>query len=222
MRMKLALLVGSACLVFVSSIPVHADIGIGGRVGTLGIGVEVTKLLAPGFNARVGFNLFSYGYSAVEDEVNYDMNLNLRSFAILFDLHPAPNRGFRLTGGILLNGNGVDMTALSMTSYTIGNTTYSADQLGTLEGKVDLGNVTPYLGIGYGNAVSRRIAFHFDLGVVFQGAPDVTLSATGLIALDPRFVSDLNEEEASIEDSIRWFKYYPVVSLGISFMSSVF
>ena len=37
-------------------------------------------------------------------------------------------------------------------------------------------SVAPYLGIGYGNVWTKGVNFYFDLGVMFQGSPKVSLT----------------------------------------------
>jgi hypothetical protein len=66
----------------------------------------VAKGFTPNFGVRAGFNYFSYGYDATESDVSYDLELELKNFAILADWHPFEG-AFRLSGGILINGNGL-------------------------------------------------------------------------------------------------------------------
>ena len=53
--------------------------------------------------------------------------------------------------------------------------------------------------------------------VVFVGAPEVDLTATGPVASDPGFQQDLAEEEQKVSDDLEPFKYYPIVSLGLTY-----
>ena len=67
--------------------------------------------------------------------------------------------------------------------------------------------------------VSQRSAgggsgFFLDAGVAFHGTPEVELSATGPIASDPTFQSDLRLEESDIDDDASSVKVYLVLSLG--------
>jgi len=92
--------------------------------------------------------------------------------------------------------------------------------ISALDGSVGFGAVAPYFGIGCGNAVSKsgRLRFAFDLGVMFQGSPEVDLTAT---ASDPGLQSELNaeleKEVKEIEDDVKDIKLYPVISLGLSY-----
>jgi hypothetical protein len=76
----------------------------------------------------------------------------------------------------------------------------------------------PYLGIGFGNPLGRRIGMMFDLGVGIGDVPTVDLEATGPIAGDPAFADDLEAEEAEFEENIPGLlRYFPILSLAVSF-----
>lgn len=195
----------------------HAiGLGVTGKAGSLGIGVEVTKSLIPHVNIRGGLNFLNYAFDQTEGGNDYDFDLKLKSFSILADLHPIPGRGLRLSGGIIFNNNHLDMVSVASGSYSIGNRTYTGAEVGTLNGTVDFKSTAPYFGIGWGNATSGRFGLALDLGVVLQGVPQVSLTATGLVTSDPTFVQELNREVQELENDISEFQYYPVISLGLS------
>lgn len=217
--MKRLWLIGLVCAALLWAVPAHAArAGLTVKGGTLGIGVDVTGSIVPKVNVRGNFNIFKYGFSGTQSDVRYDLDLKLRSFAILLDLHPIPQKGFRLSGGLLFNKNRLDMVSDQITAtYTIGTKVYTANQVGRLNGGVKFKTGAPYLSIGWGNATGRRVGVAFDLGVAFQGAPDVFLAATGPIASDANFRSELAQEVQEVEDDLKEFKYWPVISLGITF-----
>lgn len=191
-----------------------ADLGLGVKAGTLGLGVEGTVGLATGVNLRAGLNSFSYDYSDSASGINYDVDLDLKSYALLLDWHPFAG-SFKLTAGVLSNRNGATMTATPTGSVTIGNTTYPASAVGQLRGEVDFKSSAPYAGIGWGNAAgkTRGLGFSFELGVLFQGAPEVTLTSTNPAVAQ----NDLDAEAREIEDDVSSFKSYPVISFGLSY-----
>jgi len=134
--MKKTWFVGLVCLALLWAAPARAaKAGLTIKGGTLGIGVDATASLAPRLNARGNFNFFKYSFSGTQSGVKYDVDLKLRSFAILLDLHPAPGSGFRLSGGLLFNKNRLDMVSDQLTgTYTIGSKTYTVAQVGKLNG----------------------------------------------------------------------------------------
>jgi len=195
-----------------------ADLGVGARVGTLGLGIEATKSLVPMVNARGGFNFFSFGYDAEVSGVDYDATLSLRSLHLLADYHPLPLLGFRLSGGALINLNELEVVSQPAIQFTFGDDEipFEGDDVGTVTGVVEFSAFAPYLGLGWGNAASSRIALALDLGVVFQGSPAVELKADGHLADDPTLRTSLEEEAANAEDDLSAFKFYPVASIGLS------
>jgi hypothetical protein len=183
------------CLALLWTAPAHGGVGLTLKGGTLGIGVDGTVSLVPRLNARANFNFFNYSFTGTQSDVRYKTDLKLKSFAVLADLHPAVRSGFRLSGGLVFNRNKLKMQSDQITgTYTIGNQTYTAGQVGSLNGGVDFKPSAPYLGLGWGNATGRRVGFAFDLGIVFQGSADVTLAATGPIASDANFQQNMTRE----------------------------
>jgi hypothetical protein len=108
------------------------------------------------------------------------------------------------------------MVSVPSGSYSIGNRTYTGAEVGTITGTVDFASSAPYFGVGWGNATSGRLGIALDLGLVFQGTPQVSLLTTGILSSDPTFVQELNREVQELEDEIKEFKYSPVISLGLS------
>jgi hypothetical protein len=148
----------TAVLVCALSSSSHAGIGIAGRAGTLGLGVEVTQSLVPMINVRGGLNWLNYGLDGNKSGVDYKIDLKLKSFSAFVDLHPVPLMGFRLTGGIVFNSNGLDMVSEQISgTINVGGTDYPTGDVRNLIGNVDFKSTAPYFGIGWGNAANSRI-----------------------------------------------------------------
>ncbi len=198
----------------------QGEFGLALKGGTLGAGLEGTIGILDNVNARLGFNYFSYEYDGSESGVDYDVDLDLRSLSLLVDWHPV-NNGFRISAGALYNGNQVEAIgkASGGTTFSINDTNYTAADVGTLKGDIDFNSFAPYLGVGYGNAVGKDKTwnFVFDLGVMYQGEPDVSFSTTGALSNDASFLSDLEAERQQLESEIEDFQFYPVLSFGISY-----
>jgi hypothetical protein len=196
------------------------DVAIGLKGSTLGIGGEVTMNLIPSLNVRSGFNAFNYTGSATKSDIDYKYKLKLQTVPVLLDLHPFADSGFRLSSGILINNNKVTATGKSQSTYKIGDVTYSASDIGALTGKIDFNKVSPYAGIGWGNAVAKHssLTLSCDLGVMFQGTPKVSLAASNPVtAANAAFQSELAKEITKVKDSTDSIKYYPVVSIGLAY-----
>jgi hypothetical protein len=189
------------------------EMALTAKLGSLGLGVEGTFGLAEHFNARLGLNKFDYDRTETVSDIQYDLNLEWQSISLLADWHPFGN-AFRFTAGLMNNGNELNGTSTS-SGLTVGNTFYPG---AGLDAKLDFDSTAPYLGVGWGNALSagKGWGFNVDLGIMYQGSGNVTLTPTGTGA---SFVSpqDVALEEQRFEDDIKDYKYYPVFSFGVSY-----
>ena len=208
-------------------------IAAGVKLGTTGIGLEATTAITPVLNARATVNLFNYSYDATEDGIEYDAKLKLQTFGGMLDWHPFGST-FRITGGLLANGNKADLKATCPQQCEVGDLSVQGGSA-RIDGKLDFNKTAPYLGIGWGNAMTGGNWFgSFDLGVLFQGEPKAQLAGSGVAASvrdnntglsrsnvdignDPMVQSAIADEETSLQEEVKDFKFYPVVSVGFGY-----
>jgi hypothetical protein len=198
------------------------DLGLSGKIGTLGLGADLTIGISSTLNGRVGINGLSYdmdvgGDEDEDGETSEEVQTELSWFTIagLLDWHPFEN-GFRLSGGLMLNNNEIVLSADPNDLVDINDTEYA---ITSLTGEVSFDQMAPYLGIGYGNAVGEDGRWHFacDLGVMFQGTPQVSIKATSANpAMQASLDSDLAAETQDIEEDAEAFDMFPVLSVGVS------
>ena len=191
----------------------HLGFRIAPRISTLGAGLEVAKGFSPNFGVRAGFNYFSYGYDATESDVSYDLDLELKNFAILADWHPFEG-AFRISGGILLNGNGLTGLAKPTAPVAIGNADYD---LTSVNLDISYNSVAPYFGLGWDTTFGDddNWGFAFDLGLIYSGSPDATLNVSGPDEANPLLADDLNRERQELQNDLDTLKWWPVVSAGV-------
>lgn len=201
----------TAALLSAGAAQADAGLGLGVKAGTLGLGAEITKSFTETINGRVGFNSYKFTTSGKEGDVDYDIDMKWQSTALLLDWHPGGG-SFRLTAGYMLNGNKLDMKAKPDSSYKIGDSYFSVDNLG---GTVDFSD-GPYIGLGWGNSARKGFGFSFELGAMYQDSPKVKLSGT-CTGICTGFDDELVKEEKKAQDSLDSFKWYPQVAVGISY-----
>jgi len=191
---------------------------LGLKASTLGLGLEAEKSFLDSIGGRIGVNYFTYSYSGTEDDIEYDFDLNLMSLSALLDWHPFQG-SFRISGGAIYNNNDLEANAKKSATLKIGDSTYTEAQIGTLKGKVDFNDVAPYLGLGLDTSFGKdkSFGFLFELGAVFQGSPQVDLSADGPIASNATFQSNLAKEEEKLQSALDNFEIYPVLAVGLSY-----
>jgi hypothetical protein len=195
--------------------------GVGIRAGTTGIGGDVAFDLVPTLSARFGYSWLNFNTSVDSSDTNYDAKAKLSNGNLFLDWAPL-GPFFRVTGGLVLNANKVDVTAQATGgTYTLGGTMYPAAAIGNLTGTVKSGSsAAPYLGIGYGRVAGAGVNFYADLGVMFQGTPKATLTATCSPGTPAALCSQIQAstvlEAIDLHDNIKNFKYFPVASIGVT------
>jgi hypothetical protein len=193
------------------------NFGIGVKAGTLGIGVEGTWRPLPYIDLRLGANQFDYAENGVYGGVNYDAEINLDNYYVTGNVH-FPLSPFRLTGGLYSNGN--EFNAVSGDNGAIifiGGDPYPADAVGTLSATAAFDSTSPYFGVGFDFTVLGKVGLNLDFGILWQGSPQVSMSADGLLAGNPTFAQSLEAERAELENELGDYKAWPVVSLGFVF-----
>ena len=186
------------------------------RASTLGLGVEIAHTLPlANLTGRLAWNGYTYDTSDTIEGVPYEVELDLSSITALVDWRPWGTMT-HFTGGLVFNGNEIGATGQASATYDIGGMTYAAADVGNLSGRTTFDDVVPYAGVGWNIPIAPKTAFSIELGIVFQGAPSVTLEADGLLATDPVFQDELEAERSEFEKDIEDYEYYPVVGIGIS------
>ena len=182
----------------------RSDIAVTGKIGSLGLGAELDLGLTDSLGARIGINGLTYKYNATSSTVNYDFKLQLQTVSALADWYPFQG-SFRTSAGLMYNNNKVSLGGLPTGgTYTINGTTYSSTDVGSLQGDMSFNKVAPYIGIGWGNPAARDKGWGMtsDIGVLFQGT---------------QLQSDTAAENTKLQNDLRNFKWWPVVSVGISY-----
>jgi hypothetical protein len=180
--------------------------GIGARVGTTGLGADVAWDLAPTLSARLGYSAGTVNHD-VSTDITYHGKLKLSNLNTFLDFAPLGPL-FRITGGFIFNQNKFDVQSDTVNGVSVSGTVKPEK------------SAAPYLGIGYGRVSGTGVNFYADLGVMYQGTPQATLSANcGAFAGTPQCSnaqSQIAAEQARLEDKLKNAKYYPVLNVGLT------
>lgn len=189
------------------------DLGLGVKAGTLGLGLEASWQPLPYLDIRLGANAYDYEDDGTQAGVPYDATLALDNYYATGNFH-FPVSPMRVTAGIYSNGNEFQMLNDEGADLDIGGINYPGAGIGTLTSVTSFGSTSPYVGIGLDFTLAGKVGLNMDFGVLWQGEPEVTLEADGLLALDPGFQAALEAERLELEDEMSDFKAWPVVSIG--------
>jgi hypothetical protein len=204
---------GAADIEAASARPGPFALGIVG--GTLGVGAEASFRLNDWMVLRADGSGFSLSVTKTLSGNPYVIDAKALSAGLTADWHPFAN-GFRLSGG----GRYLDMRLSGSASggnFTINNTEYSVAALGALHAAVEGGNkIGPYAGIGFDSThfSSGPLSLSLDVGAIYTGQPKVALSTDKSV---PGLDTNLRAEEKKIEDTIKYFSFYPVIMLAGKF-----
>ena len=190
--------------------------GIGAGISSLGFNVEVSQALTNNLALRLGYNSASYDTDGETDGIDYEYELDWSSANLTLDWHPFGN-GFRLSVGALSNDNSIEAESKDLSgTVEVGDGNFTAAQVGRIEGDIEFDSFAPYAGIGWGRIPESGLGFMLDLGIAFQGSPDVELrSVDGVLSDDPTLNAALAEEEKQLEDDVEDFDLYPVIKLNL-------
>ena len=185
--------------------------GIGLRAGTTGVGADYGFDIAPTLGGRIGLSAMNFNTDVDTSDVRYDAKAKILTGSLLLDWSPLGP--FRISGGFMPNRNKIDLTG-----QPSGGGSFPAGSSLTGEVKPER-SFAPYLGIGYGNVWTRGVNFYFDLGVMFQGSPEVSLnlncgSASTTDCNTAR--TRLEDERRRVQDKVDRYKYYPVANIGLT------
>jgi len=191
--------------------------GLGIAGGTLGVGPQVTYRASPHFGVRANATFLSLSHAEAVDDIDYDGDVDLRSFGALLDWYPTGG-GLRLSLGARSNENEVGVVGAPGTSVTVGDTTYTPQQVGTLSGTVSFAEFAPTLTVGYGGTVGEGFTFGAEIGVMWQGAPRINdLRATGPLAGTVLLQADIEREEQRIEAELDDFEVWPILQMEFQY-----
>jgi hypothetical protein len=206
-------------LILSASLPLQAmaadamvDIDV--HASTLGMGAGFAVPLSENIAARLSVSKYTYSYQTTSDNIKYDSSLKLENVAALLDWHVFSG-ATHLTGGMIYNNNSFDMVGIpgAGSQYNINGSPYT---LTSLNANISFNKFVPYLGFGWsGRASKTGFSFKSDIGVMYQGAPQATLTVTGSGA--SAAAADVAVAQAKLNEDMKSFSIYPVISIGMGY-----
>ena len=223
--------------------PAHAregyGISVGPHISTLGYGGHGKLKLSPYLAVNIEGNMFNVNFDKSLRNSSYKFDWHMTNIGLNVEVHPFKN-AFFIGGGYFWNNSKLNLRLSSTRDVTIpvtiteeitveGETfqisfeeevTFTAEEIGSVNGTIEYAKFLPFLGIGYDSAFNRpndNLTFYFRAGVLFTGTPTVTLTADGSVADDPDVQAELSREEQSVEDVLGEFGLYPVITVGLRY-----
>ncbi|MEH6436020.1 hypothetical protein [Massilia sp. DD77] len=212
------------CAALLTAACAHAQVGVTLDAGTTGAGVHLVVPMETTLNGRFGINYFKHDFEKRSGLIDYQLDGKLQTIDALFDWYLRPGSPFRVTGGVIYNGTRFDAvgSADRAGKFRINGKEYSAADVGVLKGTVNFRKAAPYLGVGWGNALSqdKRLNFSADLGAIYQGEAHVNLVSIGCTTsrtVCTALANDVSVEELRLAEDVSDYKFYPVLRASISY-----
>ncbi len=200
----------------------QGDISIGVQGGSLGLGLEAGIELTEYLELRTGVNYLTFDFDTTISNFDYNFEPEFFNIPLLLDWYPFAD-SLRFTAGAYINNNTVEVAGNYRKDLIPEQYQQYADlaDLATIKGTAEFNTFAPYLGMGWSsNHAQRGWGVNVDLGVLFQGSPQVTelyvedpWGAGGHPAVQPV----IEHERQAIEDELEKFEYYPVGSVSVSY-----
>lgn len=199
--------------------PSQPGVAVGVSAGTTGLGVEAQISLGPVFTLRGSIDKLSHDFDQGYDGVDYQAALEFDTLGAFVDMHPLGN-GLFISGGAYTGSRDINLLATPSQPVELGGQTFTPSQVGTLDGRIKLQDISPFVGFGWDDTFQRRSRWGFRAlaGVAFSEAPEVALSSRGgTLSNDASFQNRLNQEAARIVDEADGYGLFPVLQVGLNY-----
>jgi hypothetical protein len=220
--MKKSAVALAAVLALAAPAIASAQVSVGARAGTLGIGGEVSYGLTRMLAVRGGVGVVPFTYENDFEDVNYEVSAPDPIWNVGVDLYPFGG-GLRISAGVLSRSS-VDLDASGQQEANIGGRSYTGDL--NIQGSLtNESEIAPYASIGFGRATGRGFGFFFDLGAAFLGEGEINLTgscsetSTGQPCpeFDARLQAEEDEANAQLDDFGPVVKIHPILQFGFRF-----
>ncbi|MCX6227311.1 MAG: hypothetical protein NTV01_21625 [Bacteroidia bacterium] len=194
-------------------------IGLALKASTNGLGVDAVYNFFDKMSVRLGFERLGLktNFPFTEESVDYTANVIFKtgSISLLYSYHVADNVFFTAGAGWNLFRTKIGGHATSNMQF--GDIQIPKERIGTFNYQIDPSwKVSPYLGVGFGRTLGteKKVAYAFELGGFYQGAPDISIKSDGL--LSPTSNPD-QKHEIKLEKQINQYSIYPVLKFSLSY-----
>ena len=216
----LACTFAGAAVLSLSAASAHAGEAYVG-LGLPGLMAGYAQAINPSFTVRGDYaTLGSHKQNKTESGIDYAAKVNFSRFGVFGDYFPFSG-GFRLSGGLTINNQKIDLssTAQAGSTMTVGDQTVLLAPDDKLTVSIKLPKTTPYIGIGWGHQQSDKgLGFVADLGASL-GKAKLDVQATGTNLGNRAIVSqaDIDKETQQLRDGVAKITFVPQISVGMNY-----
>lgn len=202
-------------------------LGVAFKASTLGLGGDAILGINDKMVVRVGMdglglkrNLNDFPDLKEELEgsldglsLDADVQVRIGSVSALYDYYLTKN--IFVTGGLLIDRFKVSLKGEANKGLPFGDIEIPKEDVGTFDFDITPSwKVSPYLGVGFGRSLGyeKKFGFAFELGALYQGAPNIDIATTGV--LEPTSAPDQVE---TLEGQFSQYTIWPVLKFSVSY-----
>lgn len=196
--------------------------GLGVKASTMGFGVDFIYSIKDDIGLRVGFEKLGYQTNMNFDEsgIYYagKIDFTAGNISLLADFYLG--KYVYLTAGAGYNMFHGDFSGHASKPFPFGDIEIPVEMIGEFDFQADPAlKISPYLGLGFGRTIglNKAVGLALDLGMYYQGSPQLTIQSTGL--LSPTANPDHGHAERW-EKQISQYSVYPIARLTINYKIS--
>ena len=225
----------------------HVAVGVSG--GTDGVAIDAALPVGRHLALRGGYAFdipYQYSYTThvkmtnpwtIDDDITAVASMTTSNLHLLLDLFPGKKGGFHFTvGAYMMNKPGIlhvetasplpiPVSNYASTGVEFGGNKYlTTDPKGYVQADVQVGSspIKPYVGIGFGRAVSEsRVTFFMDLGGIYGGSINPVVYDYGLKGEPNAPISnivtssDVENNDNGWIDKIAGIPVWPVIKFNL-------
>ena len=188
------------------------------NIGLPGVMLGYAHAINPSFTVRGDLaSLGNYNKDQTESGIDYKAKASFSRLGIFGDYFPFSG-GFRLTGGLTVNNQKIDLTSTAQPGSTImvGDQTVNMSADDRLYVSIKVPKTTPYIGLGWGHQQANKgFGFVADIGATI-GKAKLTVEATGP-NLSSVSQTNLDKETQELRDGVGKITFIPQISLGLNY-----
>lgn len=190
-------------------------------LGTNGISTEVSHQIGESGLINLQASYLFYQSDFIQGwglfKVTTKPNINSPILGLSYDWFPLQKSGIKWLNAVKLKGavqyafNPIyKFNSTLADDVTWGKTTFTKEQIGSIETTIRGQKIQPYLAAGFDQFFkSNKIGFGLDLGAMYQGNPKVTMIATNMLVTT---ASQAN----IIENNIKGYRFIPYAAIKLN------
>lgn len=147
----------------------------------------------------------------VDARVNADIRVGGPEARLNWHPFTSSFSAFYVSAGALYNVTGTDARIYPTSPYKLNeNKTFTVEKVGEMNVEASYSPISPYAGIGFGDALNGQWGFMVELGAYYTGSPNFSFDGEGLIKPTER-------NEAVLEQGFKSFRVLPHLAVGLSY-----